>query len=244
MKANVSVIDRVKDYLCTQRQTFNFLKKRECFSLNFFHDSFPYCKRRVCLTLHPAYLSRFRVVSDEGWANYTRGERKHEARRTDLASRAGNSVSNETTCSLAWRVIVLWVDVWKGEQLVIFDWVLRASSASCLDLLLINCYEWRLANVVHVNFDGQHSIKTHVCSAMAGFSEYHSSPANHSKRIIRFKFFCQIWSGFEAVLSLVLAILIQQSNNYNHKNALMRGRKNSMHRGKELLVARFEVFES
>ena len=127
---------------------------------------------------------------------------------------------------------------------MIFDWALRASSASFLGLLLINCYEWRLANVVHVKFDGQHSIKTHVCSAMAGFSEYHSSPANHSKRIIRFKIFCQIWSGFEAVLSLVLGIVIQQSKNYNHKNALMRGRKNSMHRGKELLVARFEVFES
>lgn len=98
-------------------------KKGSVFHWFFFHDSFPYCKRRVCLTLHSAYLSRFRVVSDEGWANYTRGERKHEARRTDLASRAGNSVSNETTCSLAWRVIVLWVDVWKGEQLVTFDWV-------------------------------------------------------------------------------------------------------------------------
>lgn len=36
VKANVSAIDRVKDYLCTQRQTFNFLKKRECFSLKFF----------------------------------------------------------------------------------------------------------------------------------------------------------------------------------------------------------------
>ena len=227
------------------KANFQFPEKKGVFFIEvFFHDSFPYCKRRVCLTLHPAYLSRFRFVSDEGWANYTRGERKHEARRTDLASRAGNSVSNETTCSLVWRVIVLWFDVWKGEQLVIFDWVLRASSASCLDLLLINCYEWRRANVVHVNFDGQHSIKTHVCSAMAGFSEYHSSLANHSKRIIRFKIFCQIWSGFEAVLSLVLAIVIQQSNNYNHKNALMRGRKNSMHRGKELLVARFEVFES
>lgn len=46
------------------------------------------------------------------------------------------------------------------------------------------------------------------------------------------------------LLSLALALVIQQSNNYNHKNALMRGRKNSMHRGKELLVARFEVFES
>lgn len=123
---------------------------------------------------------------------------------------------------------------------MIFDWVLRASSASCLDLSLINCYMWRLANVVHVNFDGQHSIKTHVCSAMAGFPEYHSSQANHSKRDIRSKFcFCQIWSGFEAVFSRFCHCntTVQEL----HKNALMRRRKNSMHRGKELLV---EVFES
>lgn len=94
---------------------------------------------------------------------------------------------------------------------MIFDWVLRASSASCLDLSLINCYMWRLANVVHVNFDGQHSIKTHVCSAMAGFPEYHSSQANESlgQNFVSAKFGRVLRLSFPAS-----AIVIQQSKNY------------------------------
>lgn len=71
-----------------------------CFSLNFFHDSSLTAKEEFASHFTPLYFSwleyRFRVVLDKGWANYTRGERKHEARRTDLASCADISVSNQS----------------------------------------------------------------------------------------------------------------------------------------------------